>query len=108
MGYKRWSELDDYSAASTATPEKAELLVQLYQLEGLDGRLQEAYYRAAIEWNGVGNAVQAVKYARLCLQSGLTFKGPRKPFIVSMRELVNDPGAHRTWRSRIRDAGKAE
>lgn len=80
----------------------------MYQLEGLDGRLQEAYYRAAIEWSGVGNAVQAVKYARLCLQSGLTFKGPGKPFIVSMQELVKDPEAHRTWRSRIRDAGTAK
>ncbi len=43
-----WAELDDYSTKSAATPAKAELLVTLFQLEGLDGRIQEAYYRAAL------------------------------------------------------------
>ncbi|KAI1865701.1 hypothetical protein JX265_008024 [Neoarthrinium moseri] len=97
-----WKELDDYSPSSSATPEKAELLVELYGLEGMEGRIQEAYYRAAIEFNALGLSSQAMKYARLCLDKGLAFKGPGRPFIDSMKELLRDAEAHHSWKSRIR------
>ncbi|KAK6865229.1 hypothetical protein PG990_005327 [Apiospora arundinis] len=99
-----WGELDDYSPTSTKapTPEKAELLIELYRLERLEGRLQEAYYRAAIEYLGVGKIAPAMKYARLCIDSGLKFKGPGKPFITSMEDILRDPKGHKYWRFRIR------
>jgi hypothetical protein len=104
-----WTELDDYSATSSATPEKAELLILLYELEGMGGRLQEAYYRAAIEHNGIGQATQAMKYARLCLDRGLAFKGPGIPpgivFIESMKDLLRDPMTHKSWKSRLSQSG---
>jgi hypothetical protein len=95
-------ELDDHSVS--ATPEKAELLVTLYELEGLQVRIYEAYYRAAIEWNGVGDSGRAMRYARLCLDKGLLLRGPNRPFVDSMRELVADPTHHWSWRFRLKSA----
>lgn len=99
-------ELDDYSAS--ATPEKAELLVTLYELEGVAVRIYEAYYRAALEWNGVGDAARATRYARLCLARGLVLRGPERPFVESMRGLVADPAGHWSWRFRVKDGLKRE
>ncbi|KAK1763503.1 hypothetical protein QBC33DRAFT_459372 [Phialemonium atrogriseum] len=101
------AELDDYSDSSTATPAKAELLVLLFELEGAAGRMHEALYRAAIEWSGVGDAARAVKYARLCLDRGLRFRGQGRPFEESMRRLLEDPEVHWSWRSRLH-AGREE
>ena len=92
-------ELDDYSTA--ATPGQAELLVTLYELEGLHVRIYEAYYRAALEWNGAGDAFRAVRYARLCLDKGLLLRGEDRPFVKSMREMVRDPKGHWSWRFRV-------
>lgn len=99
-------ELDDYSAS--ATPEKAELLITLFELEGLHVRIYEAYYRAAIEWNGVGDSGRAIRYARLCLDKGLLLRGPNRPFVDSMRALIADPAGHWSWRFRIKGGTKTE
>ncbi|KAK3320249.1 hypothetical protein B0T19DRAFT_434152 [Cercophora scortea] len=97
--------LDDYTTKdpnpATHGPQKAETLITLYELEGLQVRIYEAYYRAALEWNGVGDAERAVRYARLCLASGLVLRGPDRPFVRSMRALVEDARAHWSWRFRV-------
>ncbi|KAK7751669.1 hypothetical protein SLS62_006330 [Diatrype stigma] len=98
-----WKELDDYSKHSRATPEKAERLVQLYREEGIYGRLHEAYYRAALEWIGIGNTTRAVEHARRCVDHGLVFKGPDRPFVKNMERLIDDPEG--IVRSRKRIAG---
>lgn len=102
-------ELDDY-ASSAPTPETAELLVTLYELEGLQVRVYEAYYRAALEWNGAGDSARAVRYARLCLDRGLLLRGEDRPFVESMRAMVKDPRGHWSWRFRVkrREDGGAE
>lgn len=106
-----WSELDDYSTTATSvkapSPEKAELLVELYRLERLEGRLQEAYYRAAVEYLGVGQIALAMKYARLCIDTGLKFKGPGKPFITSMEDLLRNPKGHKYWKFRVANSRDA-
>ena len=94
-------DLDDY-AGGKGTPEKAELLVTLYELEGLQARIYEAYYRAALEWNGVGDDTRALRYARLGLDKGLLLRGEDKPFVGKLRQLVNDPKAHGSWRFRVK------
>jgi hypothetical protein len=94
-------ELDDYSASSSASPEKAELLVKLFKAEGLVVRIVEAYYRAAIEYNAVGRAEEAVKFARLCIEEGEVLESSIRPFMDNMRELIRDPSAHRTWQFRL-------
>lgn len=94
-------DLDDYSATSSASPEKAELLVKLFEAEGLVTRMVEAYYRAAIEYNSVGRAGEAVKFARLCIEEGEVLESSIRPFMNNMRELIRDPSAHWTWQFRL-------
>ncbi|KAK2604630.1 hypothetical protein N8I77_007543 [Diaporthe amygdali] len=96
-----WRDLDDYSPASAGSAEKAELLVQLYQLEGVETRIHEAYYRAAIEWNGVGNSVLALEAAQRCLDRGELMRGPDAPFARNMRELIQNPQKHWSWNFRL-------
>ncbi|KAI2780228.1 SET domain-containing protein [Daldinia loculata] len=97
-----WKELDDHSASSKGSSKKAELLVSLYEQEGILGRLNEAYYRAAIEYIGIGNAKMAIKYAALCIENGLLFVGPDRPFIKNMQELIANPTEYPKWKFRLR------
>lgn len=96
-----WRELDDYTGISNATPEKAEELLSLYEVEGLRTRIHEAYYRAAIEWNGVGNSSKAVEHGELSISRGRLMTGLEKPYIKNMRDLVNNPEEHWTWKFRL-------
>ncbi|KAI1100264.1 SET domain-containing protein [Jackrogersella minutella] len=96
-------ELDDHSAASKATPEKAELLVSLYEQEGILGRINEAYLRAAIEYIGVDDIANAMKYASLCVDHALRFIGPDRPFIEDMQKLIANPAGHAKWKFRLTD-----
>lgn len=99
-----WKDLDDYSPASSGSTDKAERLLELYHLEHLDTRLHEAHYRAAIEWNGVGNSASAIKAARRCLDRGELMRGPGVPFARNMRELIQDPHKHWSWRFRLKSS----
>lgn len=94
-------DLDDYSSASAANPEKAERLVNLFKAEGLVTRMVEAYYRAAVEYNGIGSAEEAIRFAKLCIEEGEVLESSIRPFMNNMRELVRDPSAHWTWRFRL-------
>lgn len=97
------NELDDHSATSEASPEKAELLVSLYEEEGILTRVNEAYYRAAIEYIGVGDVKNATAYAKLCLDHGLKFIGPDRPFVREMQELIANPTKHPKWKFRSKN-----
>lgn len=103
-----WKELDDYTPASHASPEKAEELISLYELEGLKTRIHEAYYRAAVEWSGAGDSTKAVRYAMLSILRGQLMAGSDRPFVANMRELVKDPEKHWTWKFRLREEAKDE
>ncbi|KKY33985.1 putative ankyrin repeat protein [Diaporthe ampelina] len=94
-------DLDNYSAASAANAEKAERLVELFEAEGLVTRMVEAYYRAAVEYNGVGSAGEAIRFAKLCIEEGEVLESSIRPFMDNMRELIRDPSAHWTWRFRL-------
>ncbi|RYP11884.1 hypothetical protein DL767_011287 [Monosporascus sp. MG133] len=100
--HQLWKELDDYTSNSKATPEKAERLVQLYKQEGIYGRLHEAYYRAAVEWIGVGNAGKAAEHAGRCIDRGRIFRGPDRPFIKNMEKLIMDPEGYPGWKFRLK------
>ncbi len=90
-------EFQDYSAASRATPEMAELLVSLYEQERLDAMLYEAYSYAAMEWNGVGEPWMATKYAQLAVELGLVSVGEHDADVSEMAELAVDPWSHWSW-----------
>ncbi|KAK6951975.1 hypothetical protein Daesc_006501 [Daldinia eschscholtzii] len=98
-----WKELDDHSTTSKGSADKAELLISLYEQEGILGRLNEAYYRAAIEYIGIGNAEKATKYAALCIENGLLFVGPDRPFVKNMQDLIANPTGHPKWKFRLKD-----
>ncbi|KAI0377903.1 SET domain-containing protein [Hypomontagnella monticulosa] len=99
-----WKELDDHSSTSGGSTEKAELLISLYEREGILGRLNEAYYRAALEYIGVGNVEMATKYAKMTVDHGRLFIGPDRPFITNMLELIANPTGHPKWKFRLKEA----
>lgn len=100
-----WADLDNYAADSAGTPEKAERLIQLYHEEGLVTRMVEAYYRAAVEWNGAGDPGKARMFAEKAVSAGKIMESGIRPFMNSMRELVTSPEEHWTWRFRVRNNG---
>ncbi|KAK4183289.1 hypothetical protein QBC35DRAFT_535841 [Podospora australis] len=99
-------DLDDYSPEGKGTPGKAELLITLFELEGLEVRMYEAYYRAALEWNGVRDGDRAMKHARICLDRGLVLRGEDRPFVEGLRALIKSPEEHWSWGMRIRGKKK--
>lgn len=90
-------QLEDYTTESAATPQMADLFVSLYEQERLDGSIYEAYAFAAIEWNGVGEPWNAVRYARLAIEYGLVAVGSRDRDVVEMKKLAEDPWGHWSW-----------
>ncbi|KAK4171742.1 hypothetical protein QBC36DRAFT_350120 [Triangularia setosa] len=95
------NKLDQYDISLRDGQAMAELLIALYEIEGLEARIHEAYYRAAIEFNGVENRWKATKFARLCLDRGLLLKDETRPFVVQMRSLVEHPEGHWSWGFRL-------
>ncbi|KAI1284711.1 hypothetical protein F5Y07DRAFT_393679 [Xylaria sp. FL0933] len=87
-------ELDAYSAFSPATPATAELLISLYHREGLKSRVQEAHYRAAVEWIGVREIEKTSEHAVLCIKYDRLFKGLERPSIKKMEQLLEMPTSH--------------
>lgn len=75
----------------------AELFVSLHQQERLDGLIHEAYMFAALEWNGVGEPWDAMRYARLAIESGLAAVGSKDQDVVEMQRLAEDPWGHWSW-----------
>jgi hypothetical protein len=90
-------KLKDYSPNSDASPAMADLLVSLYEQERLYAPIVEAYTLAAIEYNGVGEAYAAVRYARLAIEAGLLNAGPEDRDVKAMEALAADPWKHWSW-----------
>lgn len=61
----------------------------------------EAFYRAAVEYNGRGNAGQAVHFAEKAIEAGAVMESGIRPFMENMRALARDPAAHWTWMFRV-------
>jgi hypothetical protein len=75
----------------------AEMLVGLYEEEGLCGPINEALRIAALEFNGVGKTPEVKKYARLALEAGMIWRGPRHDEVIEMKRLFDEPRAHWSW-----------
>ncbi|GJC95604.1 lysine methyltransferase [Colletotrichum higginsianum] len=95
-------EFNDYTPASRATPQMAELLISLYEQENNWSLLSEAYTLAAIEYNGVGEPWLATKYARLAVEAGLMTLWEGHGDVVEMTKLAEDPWSHWSWMLRTR------
>lgn len=75
----------------------AELVVSLYDQERMWGPIAEAYALAAIEYNGVGDAWTAMRFARKAVEAGLLYGGPGDEDVRVMQELLRDPWGHWSW-----------
>lgn len=84
-----------------AGPGMGELLVGLYEMEGLWGVVHEAYAMAALEWSGVGDAARAERWARLALEWGVPMLGEEDEEVEELRGLAGDPERHWSWRRRL-------
>ncbi|KAH9810180.1 hypothetical protein DFH28DRAFT_501845 [Melampsora americana] len=92
--------LDDWTSASKATPTMAEYAITLYKLERLDVVIYNAYLRASLAYNGVGNVEKAKIYASLALGSGLIARGPKWVDWADALELEKTPETHQSFNSR--------
>jgi hypothetical protein len=81
--------------------EVTDIVAQLYEMEKLYGSMHDAYTLAALEYNGVGDAWTAVKYARLGLEFALPMLGEGDEHVDALRQFVRDPRGHWTWRKRV-------
>ncbi|OHE95499.1 hypothetical protein CORC01_09232 [Colletotrichum orchidophilum] len=95
-------EFNDYTPASRATPQMAELLISLYEQEHNWSLLTEAYTLTAIEYNGIGEPWLATKYARMAVEYGLTTLWEGHGDVVEMSKLAEDPWSHWSWMLRTR------
>ncbi|KAK4151243.1 hypothetical protein C8A00DRAFT_17328, partial [Chaetomidium leptoderma] len=94
-------EMGDWGGGSRASPEMAELLVALYEMERLWGSLYEAYTLAALEYNAVGDAWTAVKYGRMGVEWAIPMVGEGDDDVTELRALVEDPWGHWSWERRV-------
>lgn len=61
----------------------------------------EAYYRAAVEYNGRGDAERARDFALKAVEAGKVMESGIRPFMENMRAMAGDPTAHWTWMFRV-------
>ena len=78
-----------------------EKLVKLYKKERLESKISNAYTLAALNYNLLGMAKQATKYAALAAEAALLERGPRSADVETMRELLKSPKQHWSWRGRL-------
>ncbi|EXJ55370.1 hypothetical protein A1O7_08297 [Cladophialophora yegresii CBS 114405] len=98
----QWA-LAQWTANSTASVKKAEMLIRLYKEEGLDAFLDDAYGHAALMYNSVGSARGAKKYAKLAAEASWLKYGFESVGQDKVREwegIARDPTRHSSWRSR--------
>jgi hypothetical protein len=105
--------LSDYSTTSPITNDEtgvhvAELLVELYTLEGLLGPIAEAYAYAAIEYNSAKRKWEALRYANLAVEAGLLYGGPGDGDVRAMGDLIMAPERHWSWDYRARKRWEGE
>ncbi|OCT44574.1 hypothetical protein CLCR_05848 [Cladophialophora carrionii] len=98
----QWA-LAQWTANSTASVKKAEMLVRLYKEEGLDAFLDDAYGHAALMYSSVGSARGAKKYATLAAEASWLkygFESVGQDKVREWEAIARDPTRHGSWRSR--------
>lgn len=88
---------------SPATPAMAEILINLHRQESLWETIWLPYTYAALQYNSNGEALMAVKYARMAIQHGLPMVGNKHDYMNEMATLVGQPSEHWSWRMSLRD-----
>lgn len=94
--------LADWDPGSTATPEKAEKLIRLYEQEGLEAFLETAYGHAALAYNAVGDSRRAKKYGGLAADAAVLKGGPGATHLKTWKQIIDNPKGHWSWKWRTR------
>ncbi|KAF3016754.1 SET domain-containing protein 5 [Neopestalotiopsis sp. 37M] len=84
------------------TAEMIERLIDLYKQERLHFKIADAYTLAALNYNILGMAEMAQKYAQLSIDQGILEHGPEAPDIEAMRLLLANPQGHWTYNRGMR------
>ncbi|GKT45360.1 uncharacterized protein ColSpa_05541 [Colletotrichum spaethianum] len=82
--------------------EMIEQLITLYRQEQLDqSHGSDAFRLAALNYNSLGMEEEALRYAKLAEEQLLLERGPWSKQVKDMRDLLQDPKAHYSWRQRV-------
>ncbi len=94
-------KLKDYDSKGVTTGMLARL-VQLYEDEGLKARLSEMYALVALNYNALGYAKRAIKFANMAVQAGIIEYGDGSNDVIAMRILAKNADVHYSHRMRIK------
>lgn len=94
-------KLNDWTPASSATPEMAEAVISMYDQERLWAYQATAYKHAAEAYSSFGNKFMAVKYARLSAEFSILDKGFSDGDVKEMRNMAKDPSMTWSWNKRV-------
>jgi hypothetical protein len=94
-------ELTDISSNRTANIKTAELLVDLYLQENLDGAVADAYMYAALEYSYLGEKREAQRWAAKAVEALALWRGENHLYYQAMNRLLLDPERHDSWRYMI-------
>ncbi|KAI1133680.1 hypothetical protein F5Y10DRAFT_3446 [Nemania abortiva] len=89
-------ELSDFNG-KTPSSVTIEEYVSLYRKERLEYKMAEAYTLAALNYNLLGKAGMAKKYARLSVEAALLESGPDAADVAQMKILADSPKSHWSW-----------
>ena len=92
--------LSDWEAGSTATVQKAKKLIKTFRDEGLDAFLDVAYGHAVLTYNALGDAKNAIKYAKLAADAVKMTNGPHAQDYRLWYEIMASPERHWSWKYR--------
>ncbi|KAF2423323.1 SET domain-containing protein [Tothia fuscella] len=91
-------ELVDFSHNRTANTDTAELLVELYSEERLEGASADAYTYAALEYAYIGQKRAAQKWAAKAIEALSMWRGTEHVYYQGMWRLLTNPESHDAWR----------
>ncbi|KAJ8124861.1 hypothetical protein O1611_g8779 [Lasiodiplodia mahajangana] len=91
--------LSDFNGKAPS-PTMIEEYVALYRKERLEYKMAEAYTLAALNYNLIGKAGMAKKYARLSVEATLLESGPDAADVAQMKILADSPKSHWSWNMR--------
>lgn len=97
------SYLENREIAPAEPTAMAELLVSLYEQEGLRLHISKAYALAALEYNGIGNEFKARGWAYKSIEAGLIVGDSAgvDDYVMDMEDLLDGARSHWSWRHRI-------
>ncbi|TQN67566.1 SET domain-containing protein 5 [Colletotrichum shisoi] len=96
--------LENRQIAPAEPTAMADLLVSLYEQEGLESVIGRAYAIAAREWNGVGHEYQARSWAYRSVKAAL-ISSPETRWdddLEDMEALLDGARKHWSWKYRVR------